>query len=46
LPAIPLPLLNQVPGESSSDGTQTVLLGRYREAAESQQRFLREMMGR
>jgi hypothetical protein len=46
LPAIPLPLLNKLPGESPNDGTQTVLLGRYREAAEAQQRFLREMMGR
>lgn len=46
LPAIPLPLLNQLPGEGANDGTQTVLLGRYREAAEAQQRFLREMMGR
>ena len=48
LPPIPLPLLNRsAPGPSGPQAQVTqVLLDRYQEAAEAQQRFLNGMMGR
>jgi hypothetical protein len=46
LPPIPLPLLNRTnPVPSRPEGTQA-LLDRYQQAAEAQQLFLNEMMGR
>lgn len=48
LPPIPLPLLNRsAPGPSGPQAQVTqVLLDRYQQAAEAQQRFLNGMMGR
>lgn len=46
LPPIPLPLLNRTnPVPSGPQGTQA-LLDRYQQAAQAQQHFLKEMMGR